>query len=255
MMRVVLRSMVFIVLLLAGFAAWRSAQFLRGDRLIYSVPPPDASMNYAQAYYQQGIAEQGIKLNPMSWDGYIQIAAYHAIQQERASNRDKDREAEKALGRLAEARRYYTAIQGLTLEAALYADMQDQKKAVAEAIPRFEMLERISVMDRSVIQRLIKLYTMQKNHEKLRRVATEADMQWWYAFDTQVALGNAALDTGDIPLTFKYYLLAWSGPQSSYYLPKPRAFKLSDIKKRIPQASGILKYDSDWARWGEAAKR
>ncbi len=142
-------------------------------------------------------------------------------------------------------------VRGLSLEASIYGEREVNREA--DAIALFEALRRVSILDRGVVQNLLKLYSKTQNLEKLRALAVEVDMRWWYAFDTQVALGNCALARNDVPLTFKYFLLAWAAPRYEYARPEPHAFEMSDIETRIPQASEILLYDSDWARWKTVA--
>lgn len=249
------RIVIVAALALCSTGLWASTRLLRGDLISFRLPPADHNTTVRQAMAGESVIKKGIELNPLAWQPRIQIAAYMALE-------DKYKEA---LDELNEAAKMNKTIAGMNLEATIYAERARRYHAAqnraaeieeyAKAVPAFQRLYRLSIIDRTVVQQLMGMYHERPSpdgkKDDLQRLAIETDIRWPGCFDTLVALGNSYISDADLteflPLILKYFVLAANAPQEGFSRPDPHVYELSAVTARVKQASGMAGYKSDWA--------
>lgn len=246
-MNLIARAVILVLLGLSAYAVATSLRHFRGDLIMYPLPAPNERLPRAHALALESSMRQGLKLNPLSWQGHVQAAGYLTVQQK----------YEAALTELDQAMQYNKAMSAMFLQATIYAEMRRYE----EAATAFEKLYRLSVVDRTVLQHLMRLYSERpattEGNRELYELSKETDMRWPGTFDAYVGLANAHIAdpemTSYLPIILKYFVLASLMPQEGYNRPEPRAYELAHVLDRIKIASRYVGYSSHWAQVEEAA--
>lgn len=233
--------------LAAGGAVLATSRQLRGDLKIYSMPFARAGTPLDQAITRERRVRIGVKLNPISWEGHMQMASYAAIQ----------KQWDKAIDHLDQAMRYNIPMQALFLRATLLVEMERS----AEAIAAFEDIRTFSPLARQTCLHLVRLYSMGKDYPKLQELARMMERRWNHSFESLAALGNAEVEFPDraqnVELAQKYYILAVQSPSKLPDRPEPHSFEFKDIETNVEKAATILSsrnYTSTWAAQSRAGR-
>ncbi len=247
MTRVLYKAGLLIVALAAAGAVIVTSRQLNGDLRIYSMPFARAGTPLDQAITRERRVRIGVKLNPISWEGHMQMASYAAIQ----------KHWDRAINELDEAMRYNVPMQALFLRATLLAEQERS----ADAIVAFEKIRTISPMDRQTCLHLVRLYSKAKDYPRLQELARMMESRWNHSFESLAALGNAEVEFPDraqnVELAQKYYILAIQSPRGLPGRPEPHSFEFEDIETNVEKAATILSsrnYTSEWAAQGHAGR-
>lgn len=247
MTKILYKAGFLIFALAAAGAVLATSRQLRGDLRIYSMPFARAGTPLDQAITRERRVRIGVKLNPTSWEGHMQMASYAAIQ----------KHWDRAIDELDEAMRYNVPMQALFLRATLLVELERS----ADAIAAFEDIRSFSPMDRQTCLHLIRLYSMGKDYPKLEELARMMERRWNHSFESLAALGNAEVEFPDraqnVELAQKYYVLAIQSARKLPERPEPYSFEFEDIETNVEKAARILSsrnYTSTWAAQGQAGR-
>lgn len=230
-------------LVLSVIAVERNINFLRGDRIVHQVTSKVYGTTLAEVRYQESVVRRGLQRHPKAWEPILRHAEYLARQGE-----IDPRRYEEALETLEQSFKLYRGIQGLLLQAKIYYEMGRHEEAIAA----FERLRRISPIDRSIAQYLIRLYRETEDYGKLKVIAEQIHLSWPTSFDALMSLGLASYShDSDLLTAFKYFLLADNSPETTEARPAPQAFGAAEAERLVGEARMILRsqqlYETPWA--------
>jgi tetratricopeptide (TPR) repeat protein len=207
---------------------------LRGDKIVYELPVAHDRMAPDRAAAFEVRIRDGLRLHARSPDARVRRAGYLTVMERR----------EEAYAELEAARRYGTGVSGYLLEASTH----EKTGEIPLARAAFERLHRISPTDRSIVQHLLKTYSDGRDDERLRDLATRAEMRWPVSFDQSIALAHSYIAEIDAELVLKLYLLAENAPNARSNAPEPRIFRADELRHSIDEAVEYLDYRAGWAR-------
>ena len=230
-------------LVLSVFAVERNINFLQGDRIVYEATSKVYGTTLNEVRYQEVVVRRGLLLHPRAWEPILRHAEYLARQGEIDPRRYED-----ALETLEQSFKLYRGIQGLLLEAKIYYEMGRHEEAIAA----FESLRRVSPIDRSIAQYLIRLYRETEDYEKLKAIGEQIHLSWPTSFDALMSLGlGTYYHDSDLLSAFKYFLLAYNSPETIDGRPTPHAFEAADAQRLVGEARVLLRsqrlYEAPWA--------
>jgi hypothetical protein len=251
------RAAVLVLLILSALALVQTNRYLAGDLSIHSLQPPNQNIPLSHAVALENSIREGLAANPLSWQGHVQRAGYLAIQQK----------YDAALEAINESMKYNQSMPAMFLEATIYYEIASRyRRDAPQAQPQivewsekastaFERLYRLSIVDRTVLQHLMRIYSERpktpEGNLELLQLATETDLRWPNTFDSLVALANAhiAIDTqGYLPLILRYFILASLVHADEFSRPEPHAYEYEAVVERISRASQMTKYNAPWAK-------